>query len=243
MTSFTFMVCPHDTSNTPDKWLYFAQYLSLHSPVRVHLEMSFDFDDFHDGFLNADLVYANPNDALNFVAHTGGRALAHPAGVYDEVVVVSPAKHPATTADLAGQEIVSVQKMMVTGIGLRALAKNNIQPLGIRNVNSWLEVVSALRQGSGRFGFIYKDTYDMLSPTNKEALYPICTSQEHILFHSLVASPRLASVADALQMVLTKMDQSAEGQIVLKDLGFDKWLPVHPMEWQMQQDVQAVGVG
>jgi phosphonate transport system substrate-binding protein len=240
MSSFTFMVCPHDTSNNPDKWLYFAQYLSLNSPVRVRLEMSFDFQDFHENFLQADMVYANPNDAMRFVGETGGRPLAHAAGVYDEVVMVSPASNPATLADANGAEILSVEKMMVTGMGLRALNKHQVQPTGIKNVPSWLAVVNALREGEGRLGFIYKDTFEMLSEANRQNLHPIYTSEEKILFHSLVISPKLAPSAAELLKVLTAMSQSADGQAVLKDLGFAKWIPVTPAEWQVQQEVRAV---
>ena len=240
MSSYTFMVCPHDTSNNPDKWLYFAQYLSLNSPIRVRLEMSFDFQDFHENFLNADVVYANPNDAMRFVSTTGGRALAHAAGVYDEVVMVTPAHQPAPLAEANGAEILSVQKMMVTGIGVRALTKQNIQPAGIKNVASWLAVVNELRQGNGRFGFIYKDTFEMLSENNKATLQPIYTSAEKLLFHSLVISPKLAEAAEPLLKVLTEMNQSADGQTVLKDLGFSHWLPVTPTEWQVQQEIQTV---
>ncbi|MBK8432549.1 MAG: PhnD/SsuA/transferrin family substrate-binding protein [Chloroflexi bacterium] len=239
MSSYTFMVCPHDTSNNPDKWLYFAQYLSLNSPIRVRLEMSFDFQDFHENFLQADMVYANPNDAMRFVGETGGRALAHPAGVYDEIVMVNPADQPSPLAGFDGAEVLSVEKMLVTGIGLRALAKQNIQPAGIKNVASWLAVVNELRQGNGRFGFIYKDTFEMLSETNRANLHPVYTSQEQTLFHSLVISPKLSDVAEALLQTLTHMTQSAEGHTVLQELGFSHWLPVTPNEWQVQQEMQG----
>ena len=235
MTHHTFMVCPHDTSQNPDKWLYFAQYLSLYSPVRVHMEMSFDFQEFHDNYLQAALVYANPNDALCFVERTKGRALVHPAGVYDEVVIVAAADQPAALSDLTGQEVLSVQKMLVTGMGLRALEKRNIHIAGIRNVDSWLAVVSALREGTSRFGFLYKDTYDMLSLPNKESLHLIETTQERELFHSLVVNPALADVADDLQKTILEMNQTSEGQAILHDLGFDKWLAVTPAEWQVHQ--------
>lgn len=239
--NYTLMVCPHDTSQNPDKWLYFAQFLSLNSPVRVHLEMCFDFQEFHETFLQADIVYANPNDAIDFIERAGGRVLARPADIYDELVVVSPADQPANINDLAGAEIFSVQKMMVTGMGLRALAQKNIQPSGIRNVSSWLGVVTALREGQGRYGFLYKDTYEMLSALNKANLHVISRSQEKLLFHSLLIRPSLDNdTVTTLQKVLLNMDQTPEGQAVLKDLGFTKWLPVHPAEWQIQQEIHRL---
>jgi ABC-type phosphate/phosphonate transport system substrate-binding protein len=242
MAQYTFMVCPHDTSQNPDKWLYFAQYLSLYSPIRVHMEMCFDFQEFHENFLQADLVYANPNDAIHFVNHTHGSPLVHPIGIYDEVAIVSAADNPATLADLAGAEVVSVQKMMVTGMGLRALSKQNIQIASIRNVDSWLAVVSELREGHSRYGFIYKDTYNMLSPHNKEGLHLISTTQERLLFHSLVVSPNLSESVKGLQNTILEMDQSAEGQAILNDLGFAKWLPVTSIEWQVQQEAYGLAM-
>lgn len=236
---YTMMVCPHDTSQNPDKWLYFAQYLSLNSPIRVHLEMCFDFQEFHENYLQADIVYANPNDAITFAERTKGHALARPANIYDELVIVSSANQPATTIEaLAGAEIISVAQMAVTGMGLRALAGKDIQPKGIRNVSSWLGVVNALREEQGSYGFLYKDTYEMLSAPNKADLYVITCSQEKLLFHSLLIRPLLKEgTIAALQQVLFDMDQTSEGSTVLKELGFTKWLPVHATEWQLQQEI------
>lgn len=232
MDRLKFMVCPHDTTNNPDKWFFFAQYLSLNSSFRVGFEMSFDFADFHDNFATANLVYANPNDTIKLVKTKGYRPLAHAAGVYDEVVfVANTAVDNPNLSNFNGVEIHTVKSMLPTNIALQVLKKANIAPGELVNQASWLSVIAAMRDNTANYGFLYKDTYESLSDTNKESVRLVHTSAEQAAFHSLLLSPDHADKADECLRVLQGMSDNPEGQEALSALGITKWLPIMKEEF------------
>lgn len=241
MDRLNFMVCPHDTTNNPDKWFVFAQHLSLNCSFRVHFEMSFDFADFHDQLHTADMVYANPNDTLELVLNKGYKPIAHPEGVYDEVVfVANTAVDSPTLQALSGQNIHTVVSMLPTNIGLQVLKQANIAPGAIMDHASWLNVVAMLRDQSADYAFLYKDTYDALSDVNKESVQLFHTSEEHTAFHSILLSPAHAEKREECLQVLRNMSTTAEGREVLSALGITNWLPVTKGEFERMQSLAAV---
>jgi phosphonate transport system substrate-binding protein len=236
MDRLQFMVCPHDTTNNPDKWFLFAQYMSLNCSFRVGFEMSFDFADFHENLSKADLVYANPNDTLKLVHEHGYKPLVHAEGVYDEVVfVASTAVATPTLTDLNGVDIYSVNRMLPTKIGLQVLHRANINPAQVVDNASWLSVVAAMRDHTANYAFLYKDTYTSLSDTNKASLQAFYTSEEQIAFHSLLLRPTHADKADECRQVLLGMTESPEGREVLDALGFTAWKTVTPGEFTQME--------
>lgn len=240
MDRLNFMVCPHDTTNNPDKWFLFAQYLSMNCSFRVGFEMSFDFADFHENLGQADLVYANPNDTIKLVREHGFRPLAHAEGVYDEVVFVANTAVDNPTLDsLNGADIHTVKVMLPTLIGLQVLKKANITPGQLVNQASWLSVVAALRENTAEYGFLYKDTYDALSDTNKESMQLFHTSKEHAAFHSLLLSPAHVDKAEEFLTVLKGMQVTEEGREVLSALDMTNWLVITNGEFAQMLDLAA----
>ena len=240
MDRLNFMVCPHDTTNNPDKWFLFAQYMSMNCPFRVGFEMSFDFADFHENLATADLVYANPNDTIKLVRDKGYKPLAHPEGIYDEVVfVANTAVDAPNLASLNGVEIHTVKSMLPTNIGLKVLQKANITAGQLINQASWLSVVAAMRDNTAEYGFLYKDTYDALSHMNKESVQLFHTSAEHAAFHSLLLSPDHADKSENILTVLQGMNATDEGREVLSALSITNWLPITNGEFAQMLDLAA----
>ncbi len=240
MDRLNFMVCPHETTNNPDKWFLFAQYMSMNCSFRVGFEMSFDFADFHENLSNADLVYANPNDTVKLVREKGYKPLAHPEGVYDEVVfVANTAVDAPNLASLNGAEIHTVTTMLPTNIGMQVLQKASIVPGQFVNQASWLGVVAAMRDNTAEYGFLYKDTYDALSDMNKESVQRFHTSEEHAAFHSLLLGPDHIDKAEEILRVLKGMHATDQGREVLSALGVTNWLPITNGEFTQMLDLAA----
>ncbi len=227
MTDYKLMVCPHDTANNPERWYYLTQHLSELLGGRVSFDNYLDFEEFHANIAEADLLYGNPQDTVTMVKQHNFTPLVRPDGMFDEVVFVAgeEVENP-TVASLEGQKIGSVNSMLPTKIALHVLNEQGIKPEAVVDHVSWLAVINDIIKGELAYGFVYKDTYDDLSPMSKEMLQPFYTSKAQTAFHCLSLSPTLAEHQAQLLAVLTEMHQSEAGQTLLEKLEIKQWLPV-----------------
>lgn len=232
MNSMKMMVCPHDTSNNPDRWYRFAQYLSKPFPeIQIPFDISLDFEDFHSSFHSADLVYANPTDMLTLLDQHSFTPIARPANLHDEVIFV--ASHDIdnpSLESLQGATIATVSNLLPTKIALHVLAEKNITPGELLNRESWLAVMSTIWRGEASFGFIYKDTYEELSEQGKGLAKPFFVSDEQVAFHSFNVSGATSSIQAELTSLVLGMTNDPEGQEVLGELGITQWVPVSAEE-------------
>lgn len=230
MTTLTLMVCPHDTANNPDRWYLFAQYLSQTLAVSLSFDLALDFADFRERLPQADLVYANPADSLTLLDQ-GFVSLARPANLYDEVVFI--ANHDSVNPSIhtiQGQEIASVTTMLATKVGLRFLKRQGVQPVRVLHRDSWLGVIGSVWRGEAPFGIVYKDTFNELSDQGKCMCVHVATSDERMMFHSIVAGRKATEYQNSIGEVLLNMDTDEKGLAVLYELHIPQWLPVHPDE-------------
>jgi ABC-type phosphate/phosphonate transport system substrate-binding protein len=232
------MVCPHDTAKEPDRWFRLVQYLVQNLGTEVLFEISLDFQDFHDNIQKADIVYANPTDALHLMTDNNHTLLVKPAGNSDEVVFVASteAQNP-TLESFQGTEFAAVKGLMPTSIALHMLHERAIEPAGIRHKESWQAVISAIWNGEVAYGIIYKDTYDGLSEQGKGMVQAFATSDEKIAFHTLTIAPSLAERKAELEQLLTGMHSDEKGQQVLAELHIAQWQPVTAEEIARMQHV------
>ncbi len=222
----TMMVCPHDTAKNPGRWYFLTQYAAM-SGYPIHLEISLDFVDFHEQLGNADLVYANPQDALRLINDRGFSAIARSSGIYDEVVFIANHKiiNPSLKS-LDGQALATVTSLIPTSIGLSVLDREGIRPSEIKSADTWLMVFDLVRSGQVAYGFMYKDTYNGLSEDNRKSVNAFYVSAERQVFHSMCIGPTVAEHKEQWQQALLSMHTNADGKMALEELGFEKWLPV-----------------
>jgi ABC-type phosphate/phosphonate transport system substrate-binding protein len=240
MTTHTFLVCPHDLATNPIRWQMFAQYMTKKLNTSIRFEITLDFVDFHEHMETADIVYANPLDTLRLVGRHGFVAIAHPAHVYDEAVIVAnPESASFTIESIHGQPIASVRSMLPTKIALHMLDKHSIKPAGVVNRESWNAVISAVWRNDVPFGIVYKDTYENLSEQGKRMVQVIATSDERIAFHSIVVGHTALAIKEHIQSLLFAMHTEMKCKDILAELCFDQWIATKQEELdQMQQVVE-----
>lgn len=238
MDVLTLLVCPHDTANNPVRWQMLAQYIAQRLSLHIQFDIMLDFTDFHEHMNTADLVYANPLDTLQLTERQGFVALAHPAGLYDEAVLI--ANHDIETPTLAmleGQPIASVEQMLPTNIALYLLKRQAITPSSIINHDSWMSVIGSVWRNETSFGIVYKDTYQELSDQGKGMVQAFYTTEECIAFHSMLLGNRALANREEIEQGLLQMHLDEKGQEVLADLPFAQWLPTNDESLAMMKQI------
>jgi len=223
MSKLNLMICPHDTAKNPEKWFRFVQYLNHHLDFTIHFNISLDFKDFHDRLPEADLVYANPADGVHLVKAQQFIPIVRSTNLFDEVVfIANPNLNNPSLQSYQGSQVATVNSM-ITKIATSLLQHQGIVPTELINKDSWLGVINAVAKSEVSLGFVYKDTYDELSPKTKEMISAIATSSEHRAFHALYLSPKVSDRAQAISDILQQMHLAPDGQDVLKDLKIVAW--------------------
>ncbi|NJO84875.1 MAG: phosphate/phosphite/phosphonate ABC transporter substrate-binding protein [Blastochloris sp.] len=189
---------------------------------------------------NADIIYANPTDALHLMAERGFVLLAKPKDMSDEVVFVAHTgiSNP-TLASFQGVEFATVCGLMPTSIALSMLHQRGIVPAGMQHRKSWQAVIRSIWNDEVQYGIVYKDTYDGLSQQGKSMVQVVATSQESIAFHAITLAPSLASRQAEIEQLFLGMHADARGQEVLAELHIPGWLPIAPEEIARMQHVAA----
>ena len=220
------LVCPHDTAKNPGRWYFLAQYAALQG-MPVHFDISLDFVEFHQQLANADIVYANPQDAVHLIADRGFLPLVRPADIYDEVVFI--ANHKVDNPNIQsinGRSIASVTSMLITNIGLDILEREAVKPADIQSADTWLDVLNIVRAGEVAYGFMYKDTYDGLSEENRNSVNVFYVSAEKRVFHSICVNATMAADAEKWKALFLSMHTNDDGKMTLEELGIKEWYPV-----------------
>jgi ABC-type phosphate/phosphonate transport system substrate-binding protein len=219
------MVCPHDTVRNPEGWYRLIQYMTARFNLKIHFEICLDFADFHAGMDQADVVYANPSDAVKLIDRSGFKPLARPADTFDEALVVVGPDGPLPSLEaINGATVASVENLLPTRIALKMLRSRGLIPASIAHRDSWLSVVRSVWNGEAPFGILYRDAYNDLSPQGREMIRVLESTDERAAFHMFVARPEIQADLAALLPAFTDMGSDPEGAAVLGDLGIPKWI-------------------
>jgi hypothetical protein len=220
------MVCPHDTAHNPERWFMVSQYLSSHAGVSVRLDLSLDFTDFHDKFMESGFIYANPNDSLRLMAE-GYLPLARPDGLFDEVVFIASAKQVSPAFEsLRGATVASVASMFPSNLALTLLDDAKIAPVKVEDCGSWMSVVRNVAQEKFAYGFVYKDFFDQLSGYSRGNVNAFYHSDEKAAFHMLLLNPGFKEYREAIQGALLSMQNDKYGAEILEGLNIKHWIAV-----------------
>jgi len=228
MDNIKFMVCPHDTANNPDKWYHFAQYLTQSLTNSIQFEKSLDFPDFHGQLTTGGLIYANPQDSLRLIKEYGYIPIARSSNLFDEIVFIANTSiENPQIRDLADNDVITVNSMLVTRVGVKHLFDQDIKPASLKPAESWMAVVKAIFRNEVKYAFVYKDFYEGLNGLSKSGVQKITETYDGTIHHSLLVSPELENIADKLQLCLVEMHQHGEREEgILKSLGIDQFMAV-----------------
>lgn len=231
MDDFNLAVCPHDTIRNSEGWFRLVQYLSQRLSAKLHFHISLDFTEFHSTYTTADLVFANPSDALKLIDQHGYIALMRPSDSYDEALVVAGQDSPEVSLNaLNGAALATVEGMLPTKLALRMLKSKGVVPGSMASCDSWLNVVRSVWNGEVPYGVLYRDAYDELSPQGKAMVQVIGATDERAAFHILCCGPKTRARCDELAAVLRDMADDGLGREVLSDLHFGGWQSVSAAE-------------
>ncbi|HES77320.1 MAG TPA: hypothetical protein ENO09_10010 [bacterium] len=240
MEHWTMMVCPHDTAKNPERWFVFAQYLTQNlsqdmaggegAGFSVVFKQSLDFAEFQAGMAAADLIYANPQHALQLAEKHGFIPLARAGNLYDEAVIVSCAGCDAQLADMQQASVSTVTSMLVTQVALKSLARQDVTPAELVPAASWMAVVQSIYRGDARFGILYKDFYAGMSGLSRKQVKVLSETQEHSVHHCFMLAPQHAGQLDNVRQTLLGMADTPRGGAILAELNMDGLLAMQPAD-------------
>ena len=237
------MVCPHDTANNPDKWFHLAHYLTHGITNSIMFEKSLDFPDFHEQLTSGGLIYANPQDSVKLIKEHGYTPITRPSNLHDEIVFIANTsiENPQIT-DLANSEIISVNSMLVTRVGIKHLLDRDLKPALIKPAESWMAVVKDIFRNNEKYGFVYKDFYEGLNSLSRNGLQKISETTGGTIHHCFLVSPELESLANSLQSCLLNMhNESERSKDILASLNVEQFLPVSKEEILNFESLSTLG--
>lgn len=211
-------------------WYVFNTWLQRTLGVRCHLALHDDFAGQHAAIAadRVDLIYANPYDAAMLVRERGFVSVAAPAGTSDEGVVAVAAESAVTRVEdlVAGTRVAQTRDPDVNLIGMMMLEPADLTAADVVPVPvaTYVLVAKHLVLGRADAGFFLKKAFDDLSPTTRQRLRVLVTSQISVVRHVLLAGPRFAPHVDALRAALLALDgPGADPHGVLPSLGLPGW--------------------
>ncbi|MFK5985265.1 MAG: PhnD/SsuA/transferrin family substrate-binding protein [Pseudomonadota bacterium] len=225
MEHMIFMVCPHDTAKDPDKWFHFASYLSQNFHISIKYCPCLDFIEFHDKMMDADIIYANPQDSLALVEKFNYIPLVHSSNLYDEIVYIANNEvQNSSLEDIHSHQCVSCNSMMVTRVGVKCLEEKQIQPSKIISKNGWLPVVTSVYKGESPYGFVYKDFYDGLNKLSKSLVVKLGETGGKSIFHSILIHKKHQNKIKEITQLLLDTHLNENGKNILNRVNIEKFV-------------------
>ena len=221
------LVCPHDAVKNKVKWFDFINYVGRKLGVFISIKECLDFPCFYEELSSAQLIYANPVDAMDLWK----RGYLPVAGNdnFDEVVIIANKDAGNSIKDLNGNEVVGVRNQFATLLGVKLLKDMGIA-CQIKEKASWQEVLTSVYKGKYPYGFLYKDFKDQLTKLSKSLINILYESDEKISSHLLMISSNLEELREPIISILMDMHKSDEGKEILEGINIRKWYPVEDLK-------------
>lgn len=224
--AYNFLIAPDFSPDRFGGWHLLNTLLQKRANLAMHLFMPASHQEqqqkIDEG--NVSLIYANPFDAAKLIRELGYRAIVRPIGKNDEMVIASSAKGEISALEdlKSGATIAMTDNRDIKLIGLRLLEVADLteQDLKFDIVETYQAAARTLVQGKADAAFFIKEMFDSLSNLTKTQLNVLIESNIATLSHVILVKDDFAE-KDALTNVLLSLNQDADGQAVLKDLGLD----------------------
>jgi hypothetical protein len=223
MTKYKLMVCPHDTAKNPERWFLFALHLGKITNSTISFKSSVDFKEFHEKLTSSDLIYANPQDSLQLYKEKNYIPLAHPGGLYDEVVFIANknVEHKSVQS-INNQSVASVRSMMPTCLAVEHLLKEGVKPSVVTNKDSWMGVIKSVYKGDIPYGFVYRDFYESLNTLTRDAVEVIDVTNNKKIFHMFMLSPEYSEHVEQFSHALLNYHNDPKGNEILAQLNMSQ---------------------
>lgn len=241
---YNFSVSPDFSPEHLSEWFIFNTWLQRTLDVSFHLELYDDFKSQREAIHmddKLDLLYANPYDAALLVRDKGFVPLVKPNTKTDEVVIAVHKDHTASAVEdlLPGINLACTEDPDVRMMGMILLeaADLNQDNITSRILASNVLVAKAVFQQNSDVGFFLADAYDSLSSMIKSSLKVLVRSDIQVIHHSLMLGPKLIEKKQVLLQALLAMRDNSNGQSIMKNLGFDHWIPVEEEEMEFMIDL------
>jgi phosphonate transport system substrate-binding protein len=85
--------------------------------------------------------------------------------------------------------------------------------------DNFVVVARQILKGNAEVGFFLAESFNELSALVKNELFPLVSSQIHMIHHAMLVSPNLASQRDKIADLLVSMSSDAGGSQILGDIG------------------------
>lgn len=222
----TFLIAPDFSPERFAGWHLLNTLLQKRTNLALHLHTPASHAEQEENIASGDvmMVYANPFDAAKMIREQGYRAIARPVGKSDEMVIASSAKGNIKTLDdlKAGATIAMADNRDVKLIGMRLLEAVDLteQDVNFEVVETYQAAARALIQDKAQVAFFMAEVFAGLSNLTKTQLNVLIESDIATLSHVLLVKEDFEQ-ADTLKNVLLSLNQDADGQSILKELGMD----------------------
>lgn len=177
-----------------------------------------------------DLMYASPFDSASMVRDNGYQAIIRPIGKSNEIVIAAGAdsKYNEVEDLQPGCKIAMTDKKDVKLIGLRLLKPAGLteDDLEWKEVDTYQAAARVAIAGEVDASFLPDETYESFSKLTKSRLKLLAESKLADITHVLLASPKAAESADAIEKALVGMGSTPDGQPVLDELGLSEGFEV-----------------
>lgn len=220
-----FLIAPDFSPERFAGWHMFNTLLQKRADIAMHLVTPASHSE-QEQILNKEMVsviYANPFDAARLIREKGYRAIARPIGKANEMVIASATNSEIKTLDdvKKGQTVAMADNQDVFLIGMRLLEAVDITDgdLLVDVTETYQAAARHVIQGKADIAFFISEIYHGLSKLTKSQLNVLIESDLAEISHIVLVKSDFERASDVEQVVLS-LQNDAEGQAVLNELGF-----------------------
>jgi phosphonate transport system substrate-binding protein len=226
MMSYNLAVSPDFKPELISGWFFFNTWLQKQLGEGVHLEIHQDFKEQNDAIDQGkvDLIYANPFDVSKLVRDKGFLPVVKPVSKPDEAIIACQAGAFNDVQDLPRNiRVAQTEAPDVNTIGMIMLEPADIDKASVELIqcDNFVVVARQIIKGNADVGFFLAESFNELSALVKKELFPLVSSQIHMIHHAMLVSPNLAAQRDKIGELLTSMSADAASNNILGDIGVD----------------------
>ncbi len=222
--SYNLAISPDFKPELISGWFIFNTWLQKQLGEGIHLEIHQDFKEQHNAIDEGkvDLIYANPFDVSQLIRDKGFTPLVKPVSKPDEAIVACRVGAYEEVRDLPGNiKVAQTDTPDVNTIGMIMLEPADIDKstVEIIHCDNFVVVARKLMKGNADVGFFLAESFNELSALVKKELFPLVSSQIHMIHHAMLVSPKLAAQKETISDLLISMSADARAKQILSEIG------------------------
>lgn len=223
--SYQFAISPDVHARDLSNWFILNTRIQRATNESFRATVYDDFGELHRAIAegSVDLIFANAADTALLVREHSFTPVARPTGVADEAAVVVAEESPLRSlSDLPRElSIAATDAPDVERICRILLEPADLEADGMRIIlkRNYVLVAKALISGEAQAGFFLQAAFDELSAVTKGMLRPLITSKIHVVAHSLLVSPVISRLKDAILASLLDVSKDSSGEALMAGLG------------------------